>query len=69
MVELSKKRSQSKKAITEYIKFALSDIYPVLNLDSQVNLLKTINEICDGKIYVEVLLKLILKYSMNIPLV
>ena len=70
MVELSKKRAQSKKAITEYIKYALNDIYPKLQsdklLDEQLKLLKTINEICDGKIYVEVLTIVInTLFSMN----
>jgi len=54
MLELSKKRSQSKKAITEYIKYTLDVVYPTLDQEEKVKLLKTINEICDGKIYVEV---------------
>jgi hypothetical protein len=57
MVDLSKKRSQSKKAITEYIKYALNDVYPNLQHDEQKKLLLTVNEICDGKIFVEVKIK------------
>jgi hypothetical protein len=54
MIQLSKKRSQSKRAIREYISYALNDVYPCLNEDEKVKLLTTINEISDGKLFVEV---------------
>lgn len=55
LVSLSKKRNQSKNAITEMVDFALNKAYCVLpNEDEKVKLLTTLIEITEGKIFVEV---------------
>jgi hypothetical protein len=56
IVALNKKRNQSKNAITEMVKFCLSDeVYLSLSQEEQLKLLKTIIEITEGRIYVEVI--------------
>jgi hypothetical protein len=56
IISLNKKRNQSKNAITEMVKFCLSDeVYLTLSQDEQRKLLKTIIEITEGRIYVEVI--------------
>lgn len=55
IVSLNKKRNQSKNAITEMVKYVLSDIYDHLSEEEKIKLLKTIIEITEGRIYVEVI--------------
>lgn len=51
---LNKKRNQSKNAIKEMVNFTLNSIYSHLNQSEKISLLKTIIEITEGRIYVEV---------------
>jgi 26S proteasome regulatory subunit N5 len=54
IISLNKKRNQSKNAITEMVKYCLTDdVYKHLTTDEQVKLLKTLIEITEGRIYVE----------------
>lgn len=63
IVSLNKRRNQSKNAITEMVKFVLSpQVYDRLNQEEQVKLLKTLIEITEGRIYVE------LEYSKAVRL-
>jgi hypothetical protein len=56
IVSLNKKRSQSKNAITEMVKYCLSeDVYNKLNTEEKILLLRTLIEITEGRIYVEVI--------------
>ncbi len=68
MAVLAKKRSQSKKAITEYIKYILNDVNSTLSVEEQIKTLKAVNEISEGKIYVEVsvILKKQYEYSVSV---
>ena len=55
LVNLTKKRNQSKTAVTEMVNYALNDVYDGLSDEQQRNkLLNTIVEITEGKIFVEV---------------
>ena len=60
---LNKKRNQSKNAIKEMVNFTLNNIYVNLNQSEKILLLKTIIEITEGRIYVEVKNKFII-YSL-----
>jgi hypothetical protein len=51
---LNKKRNQNKNSIKEMVNFTLNNIYVNLNQNDKVLLLKTIIEITEGRIYVEV---------------
>ena len=51
---LNKKRNQNKTSIKEMVKFTLENIYVNLNQADKIILLKTIIEITEGRIYVEV---------------
>lgn len=53
LIALNKKRSQSREAITSIVKFALNEVYPTLNEEEQIKLLKTLVEITEGRIFVE----------------
>lgn len=55
LLTLSKKRNQSKKAITEMIKYILDTLYSKLEEDSKIKLLQKVIEVTEGKIYVEVI--------------
>lgn len=61
VVSLNKKRNQSKQAITDMVKLCLNEIYPTLNEEEQIKLLKTLIEITEGRIYVEVKINLFIK--------
>jgi len=65
---LSKKRNQSKKAITDYTKHGLDDIYYKLPVQERKDFLKEINKYSDGKIFIEVNSFNKLIYSMNFQL-
>jgi 26S proteasome regulatory subunit N5 len=55
LANLSKKRNQSKNAITEMVGFALNKVYDGLSdEDQRIKLLNTLVEITEGKIFVEV---------------
>ena len=54
LVSLSKKRNQSKNAMTEMITYALDIVYLNLSEEERIKLLNTIVEITEGKIFVEV---------------
>ena len=55
LVNLSKKRNQSKTAVIEMVNYALNGVYEGINDQEQKNkLLYTIVEITEGKIFVEV---------------
>jgi hypothetical protein len=49
------------------VKYCLNEIYQHINEDEQINLLKTLIEITEGRIYVEV--NNTFNFSMNIPFV
>jgi len=53
---LNKKRNQSKNAIKEMVNYTLKNIFGHLNEDEKIKLLKTLIEISEGRIYVEVIL-------------
>lgn len=54
LLSLSRKRNQSKKALTDMIKIIMDNIYSfILERDIKVSVLKSIIEITEGKIYVE----------------
>jgi len=52
---LNKKRNQSKNAIKEMVNYTLKNIFGQLNEDEKIRLLKTLIEISEGRIYVEVI--------------
>lgn len=55
LVNLSKKRNQSKNAINEMVEFTLNKVYEgILDEDQRIKLLYTLIEITEGKIFVEV---------------
>jgi len=51
---LNKKRNQSKNAIKEMVNYTLKNIFDKLNEEDKIKLLKTLIEISEGRIYVEV---------------
>jgi 26S proteasome regulatory subunit N5 len=51
---LNKKRNQNKNSIKEMVNSTLNNIYVNLNQNDKILLLKTIIEITEGRIYVEV---------------
>jgi len=51
---LNKKRNQSKNAIKEMVNYTLKNIFVHLSEDDKIKLLKTLIEISEGRIYVEV---------------
>lgn len=51
---LNKKRNQSKNAIKEMVNFTLKNIFDKLSEEEKIKLLKTLIEISEGRIYVEV---------------
>ena len=51
---LNKKRNQSKNAIKEMVNYTLQNIFNNLNEEEKIKLLKTLIEITEGRIYVEV---------------
>lgn len=72
LLSLNKKRNQSKNAIKEMINYTLQNIFNNLNEEEKIKLLKTIIEISEGRIYVEVkflyfLLKNSIFFSLNTP--
>lgn len=55
LVNLSKKRNQSKNAINEMVDYTLNKVYDgILEEDQRIKLLYTLIEITEGKIFVEV---------------
>ena len=54
LVSLSKKRGQSKKAITSMVQQCMGYIETLSNLDFKLRLIETLKEVCDKKIYLEV---------------
>lgn len=54
LLSLSKKRNQSKNAITDMIKYCLDKIYFTLNENDKIRLLNCVIEVTEGKIFVEV---------------
>jgi len=51
---LNKKRNQSKNAIKEMVNYTLKNIFGTLSEEEKIKLLKTLIEISEGRIYVEV---------------
>jgi len=51
---LTKKRGQSKKAITSMVQQCMGYIETLSNLDFKLQLIETLKDVCDKKIYLEV---------------
>lgn len=68
LLSLHKKRAQSREATISIIKYALNEIYPTLNEDEQIKLLKTVVEITVGKIFVEYEFSVAIRHLTEIQL-
>jgi 26S proteasome regulatory subunit N5 len=53
LLSLNKKRAQSREATISIVKYGLNDIFPTLDEEEQIKLLKTLVEITEGRIFVE----------------
>ena len=51
---LAKKRGQSKKAIVGMVELCMTYIEKLTNLEFKLELINTLKEVCDKKIYLEV---------------